>query len=109
MNYIVTKPMKSRGIAILLVAIFGPLGMFYSTIIGALVMLIPVPILLVIGFMHGYHVYDRGTNGLCILALCIYYVSWYIWAIVAVNSYNRKLLLNSSVPNNSVRINEEGK
>jgi hypothetical protein len=107
MKYIVTKPMKSRGLAILLVAIFGPLGMFYSTIFGAIVMLIPAPLLILIGFIYGYRVHDNGITALCIFILCIYYISWYIWAVMAVNNYNRKLLLNSNIQNNSGRENEE--
>lgn len=37
---VVVTPTKSVGVAILLTALFGPLGMFYSTIAGAIVMIV---------------------------------------------------------------------
>ena len=39
-NVVVTRSPKSVGIAIALALFFGPLGMFYSTILGAIIMLI---------------------------------------------------------------------
>ena len=39
-NVVVTKSPKSVGIAIALSLFFGPLGMFYSTVLGAIVMII---------------------------------------------------------------------
>jgi hypothetical protein len=37
-DYIHTRPAKSPGIAIILTVLLGPLGMFYSTIPGGLIM-----------------------------------------------------------------------
>lgn len=39
-NVVVTKSPKSVGIAIALSLFFGPLGMFYSTVLGAIVMIL---------------------------------------------------------------------
>ena len=38
--YIVVRAPKSVGVAILLTLLFGPLGMLYSTVPGALIMLV---------------------------------------------------------------------
>ena len=35
---IVTKPIKNLGVALILSALFGPLGMLYATIMGAIIM-----------------------------------------------------------------------
>jgi ABC-type transport system involved in cytochrome bd biosynthesis fused ATPase/permease subunit len=51
----------------------GPIGLFYATVVGALVMLV---ITVIIGFV---------TFG---FGLFIPYVICVIWAIIAVNSYN---------------------
>ena len=68
---------KNVGVAILLTVLFGPLGMLYSTVSGAVIMCIAF---LVIGV---------GTLGFGLLFLwpiCI------IWAAVAASSYNQRLL-----------------
>ena len=74
---VVTTSTKSMGIAILLAVLFGPLGMLYSTILGAVIMfVISVPV----GF------FTLGF-GLCLTwPICI------IWAAVATSSFNKKLL-----------------
>jgi hypothetical protein len=65
------------GIAILLTILFGPLGMLYSTIWGAVIMcVIGIPfVLITAGF--GY--------------LLVWPVS-VVWAALAANSYNKKIL-----------------
>lgn len=74
---VVVTPTKSMGVAILLTVLFGPLGMFYSTIWGAIIMIVVSAVvgLLTLGF------------GLIITwPICV------IWAAVATSSYNKKLL-----------------
>lgn len=76
-NVVVTKSPKSMGIGIALTLFFGPLGMFYSTISGALVMIV---INVVVGLL---------TFGVGLL------VTWpigLIWTIVAIKNYNNKLM-----------------
>lgn len=108
MNYIVTKPVKSRGIAILLVTIFGPFGMFYSTIFGALMTLIPIPAILLFCF---YILNKEGgfvNNEMIIIILLIaYYLSWYVWAVIGVNKYNKKITKNASIPYSTNSNSEE--
>jgi hypothetical protein len=77
---VIVTSTKNVGIAILLAFLFGPLGMFYSTISGAIVMLILYPI---VGFL---------TIG---LGLFILHPIAIIWAAVAANTYNKKLLAGS--------------
>jgi hypothetical protein len=64
---------KSMLVAVLLTLIFGPLGMLYSTVIGALIML---AITAALGF--GIHFGFFFTWPVCL-----------IWTVVAVNKFNR--------------------
>ncbi|MEJ7821355.1 MAG: hypothetical protein WKF85_03480 [Chitinophagaceae bacterium] len=89
MNYIVTKPMKSKGIAALLVIFFWPFGMFYSTIIGAFTMIGAVPLLIVL-----ISVYKLNL----LLIVFFYFVTCFIWAIAAVDSYNNRIQSESYYP-----------
>ena len=68
---------KSMGVTILLTIFFGPLGMFYSTIVGGIIMLILSGIVAV---------FTLGIGLFITWPICI------IWAAVATNSYNKKLL-----------------
>ena len=74
---IVVTPTKSVGIAILLTILFGPLGMLYCTILGAVVMCVLSTVVAVVTFGLGIFI----TWPLCIL-----------WAVAATSSCNRKLL-----------------
>ncbi len=73
---VVVTPTKSMGLSIILTVIFGPLGMFYSTIGGAIVMLILTGI---VGF------FTVGFGLLITWPVCI------IWGAMAVKGYNEKL------------------
>ena len=74
---------KSVGIAIILTIVFGPLGMFYSTIIGAIVMLVVTLIAVVITF---------GLGLLITWPVCI------IWGALAANAHNKKLMSGLVLP-----------
>lgn len=74
---IVVTPTKSVGISIILTVVFGPLGMFYSTIAGAIIMLIISGILGFVTFGYGLII----THPICV-----------IWGALATHSYNKKLL-----------------
>ena len=74
---VVVTPTKSTGLAILLTVLFGPLGMFYSTIWGAIIM---IPISAVVGIL------TVGFGLFVTWPICV------IWAAVATSSYNKKLL-----------------
>jgi hypothetical protein len=66
-------PQKSVGVAILLTVLFGPLGMLYSTVPGALVMLL-VSVVLVMA--------TAGISIFITWPICI------IWGAIAAQSYN---------------------
>ncbi|MFH1749117.1 MAG: hypothetical protein ABIG44_18960 [Planctomycetota bacterium] len=68
---------KSPGIAILLTILFGPIGMLYSTILGAIVMFL---VSLVVGIL------TLGLGLLFTWPICI------LWAALAASGYNRKIL-----------------
>jgi hypothetical protein len=73
---IVISP-KNTGIALLLTLLFGPLGMLYATIPGAIVM----------GILSFIAVFLTAGLGLIITwPICI------IWTIVSVSSYNKNLM-----------------
>lgn len=74
---IVVVPTKSVGLAIALGFVFGPLGLLYSTILGAVVMFF-------VNILIG--VVTLGVGLFLTWPLCA------VWAYVATNSYNKTLL-----------------
>jgi len=74
---VIVAPIKSVGISLLLTFLFGPLGMFYSTIWGGLIMSV---LSLIVGFL------TAGFGLIVIWPISI------IWGAVATSSYNKKLL-----------------
>lgn len=76
-NVVVTKSTKSVGIAVALSFFFGPLGMLYSTILGAIIMFI---ISLVVGII------TLGIGLIVTIPICA------IWGGVAAHLHNKKLL-----------------
>ena len=79
---VIVKGTKSVGVSILLTFLLGPLGMFYSTIPGALIMLVVSGI---IGVM------TAGIGLFLTQPICI------IWGAVAAKSYNGKLLAGKTI------------
>ena len=73
---VIVRTEKSMGVTILLTIFFGPLGMFYSTVTGAIVMMI-VSVLVAIVTL--------GFGLLITWPVCI------IWAAVATKNYNNNL------------------
>lgn len=76
-KYVVTRSPKSMGAAIALAFFFGPLGMLYATIPGAIVMF----------FLNS--IVGLLTLG---LGLLITFPIGIIWAAVATSTYNKKLI-----------------
>lgn len=72
---VVSSP-KSVGISILLTILFGPLGMLYSTVSGAIIMLI---------LSIGLAFFTAGLSLFVTWPICI------IWGAVAASSHNQKL------------------
>ena len=107
MSYVVVKQMKSRGIAFLLVFLFGGFGLFYSSIVGGIIMVIVAPILMFLAF------FIPGAQTiiftLIIIFCCLYYIICFIWAIRAVETYNNKILANANIyeKHNSTQTNNQ--
>ncbi len=76
-NVVVTRTTKNVGTAVALALFFGPLGMFYSTIVGAIIMMV---ISLVVGI---------PTLG---LGLLITVPLGAVWAGIAAHLHNKKIL-----------------
>ena len=72
---------KSMGIAFVLTFLFGPLGMFYSTVVGGIVMLIISIPVVIITFGFGLFI----TQPVCI-----------IWGMIAASMHNKKLLAGAA-------------
>ncbi|SKD08424.1 hypothetical protein SAMN05660461_4316 [Chitinophaga ginsengisegetis] len=89
MNYIVTKPLKNTGLAVFLAILFGGIGLFYSSILGGIIMTLVFPIILILLFF-------LGKLLTLILLCCSYYLICLIWAVAAVNSYNKRIMLEAN-------------
>ena len=87
MNYIVTTQTKSKGIAALLVLLFGPIGLFYASFTGGLIMCFFSLLFVFAIFLSAVFDYH-----IIILFLSICDLICFIWAIRAVVSYNNKLI-----------------
>jgi hypothetical protein len=78
----VRRPQKSLVLALVLAILFGPFGLFYATVPGAMVALI-------IGI--GLAVFTFGIGIFLVWPLSV------IWAAIAVTSHNKKVRLASAV------------
>lgn len=74
---IVVSSTKNVGVSLILTFLFGSLGMFYSTIIGAIIMII---LECIIG------VFTLGFGLIITHPICM------IWGAVAAHNYNKRLL-----------------
>lgn len=74
---VVTTVTKSMGLSIILTVLLGPLGMFYSTVIGAIIMSV---ISIVVG------VFTFGFGLLLMWPIAI------VWGALATSTYNKNLI-----------------
>lgn len=75
-SVIVTRSPKGQGIGLILTLLFGPLGLFYSSVIGGIIMtIIAIPVT----------IFTIGIGWLAIVPICC------IWSLIAVSSHNKKL------------------
>jgi hypothetical protein len=68
---------KSVGLAVLLAMLFGPFGMLYSTVVGAIVMFLVMTVLIVA---------TLGTGG------CLGLIACMVWAGVAADNTNKQVI-----------------
>ena len=108
-NIIIAPSTKSVGLAIVLTIFFGPLGLFYASVIGGLIMIfIPIIFLylsytgnlsILLGFLKDspliHEISSASVMGTLITTFIIvpllYWLICIIWAVIAVNSYNNNV------------------
>jgi hypothetical protein len=92
--FLTTKSPKSLGIAIILTILFGPIGLFYASISGALIMIL-APILVfalfLIGVLQENSTLMNLSAGLLLFFALTYWLICIIWAVISVNDYNREI------------------
>lgn len=89
---IVLNPLRSPIAALLLSVVFGPVGLIYASIVGAIVMIFL--------FLIGY-----GTNSFYALGL-VWLLSCF-WSVMAVNRYNRCLMRKLAIKTASDRFAQD--
>jgi len=100
---IIVKREKSKGLAFLLVLLFGPFGLFYSTISGALIMIFLAPLAIVLipltsliySGMLWWDTWLKHGIMYYLLAGLLHYITCFIWTIKAIDKYNDELLKKS--------------
>jgi len=92
--FLVTKSTKSVGIAILLTFLFGPIGLFYASVTGGLIMTF-TPIILVllslVGLFQENSLLFGWSFGLLIIFAVTFWLINIIWATISVLSYNQEI------------------
>lgn len=89
---------KSLGVALLLTIFFGPIGLFYASVRGALILIFGIPTLAVIlgglglAAGHSSQALGLGAFGVIVVVLFLSYPVSIILAVLATNAYNKKLL-----------------
>lgn len=92
--YFVTKSPKSVGIAILLTFLFGPIGLFYATVTGGLIMTftpIVLFVLAIVGLFQDNSLLLGWSLGLLIIFALTFWLINIIWAVISVSSYNAEI------------------
>lgn len=96
-HVIITKSPKSVGVSIILAIALGPLGLFYASVFGGIVMtLLPILIgcvllynTLLVGEFSIFHLF--GTLVTYWIFILIHWVSTVAWAVWATLEYNSEL------------------
>lgn len=73
---VIAVPVKSVGVSLLLTFFFGPLGMLYSTVVGAIIMIVISVILFLVTF--GFSVFITWPVSM-------------IWGAIAASMHNNKV------------------
>jgi hypothetical protein len=92
--YLVTKSPKSIGIAILLTFLLGPIGLFYASVSGGLIMTfgpIFLYLLFIVGIIQDNFVLMGWSLGLLLIFALTFWLISIIWAVISVRSYNKEI------------------
>ena len=92
------KPTKSIWAGILLALLFGPFGLFYSSVLGGFIMTLS-PILFIIAFGLGISndielLKAIGMVGI-VASIILGWLFCIIWAAIAVDRYNKRIISES--------------
>lgn len=93
-QFVIVKSPKSTGIAILLTLLFGPIGLFYASVAGGIILTFVVPAVLITLIFFGAFQSDEllVTSLILTFAIAIFYwLICIIWAVIAVQDYNKHL------------------
>lgn len=88
-QFILVKSHKSVGIAILLTILFGPIGLFYASITGGIIMTCSPLIVFILTAFGLVPIMTFLT--FTVLYICLYWLINILWAIAAVNQYNSRI------------------
>lgn len=102
MTYSIVKNTKSTGIAILLTLIFGPIGLFYASILGGFIMTfvpIIVAIMFFIGAIGGNNAIFFSSFIIMVIGAAFHWIICILWAVIGVSNYNKKLFLEAMLKN----------
>lgn len=89
-----TRNTKSVGIAILLTLLLGPIGLFYASVLGGVIMsFLPIilTLLIIYGDTDNFLTFVSWSAGLFLLLPGTYWLINVIWAVLSVNSHNREI------------------
>ena len=92
--YLVTKSPKSVGIAILLTFLLGPIGLFYASVSGGLIMTFTPIFLFLLAFVGLFQenaLLLGWSVGLLIIFAVTFWLINIIWAVISVLSYNQEI------------------
>jgi hypothetical protein len=92
--YFVTKSPKSVGIAILLTFLFGPIGLFYASVTGGLIMTftpIALALLAIAGIFQNNALLLGWSISLLIICASTFWLINIIWAVISVMNYNEEI------------------
>lgn len=95
-DFYTSRPLKSKTTAILLTFFFGPIGLLYASVSASLKMIIGFPILLFLIIGFGILAEIPVLSGFTVVVLLFFLVFYWpisiIWASIAVDKYNRKIM-----------------
>lgn len=99
MEKILVVQTKSVGLAIILTILFGPIGLFYASISGALFLILGIPLIigifLGVGLINIDYTIIFSSIAVLIVFLVFEWLISIIWSVVAVNKYNNNLISKS--------------
>lgn len=99
MEKILLVQTKNVGLAIILTIFFGPIGLFYASVSGALFLIFGIPIIFIIllsvGLINVNIAILFSSIAILIFFLAFEWLISIIWSVIAVNKYNKDLIRKS--------------